>query len=566
MRWILLYIYITMANAMDRINLFDFWTDLFRPLPRNPREGFMPDYTPLDQEEFDFVIVGAGSAGCVLANRLTELQNWRVLLIEAGGNENFFSDIPIFASFLSMTPMNWMYSSEPEEKACKGLRGNVCFLPRGKVLGGSSVLNFLIYQRGHPDDYDDWAKMGNNGWSYSEVLPYFKKSENIKINSLRNSTYHGRGGYLDIEYAPFNCPLEQLFKKAGEELGYEWRDPNGEQVIGFSKPQATMRNGRRCSTSKAFLEPIRYRSNLKVSKHTIVDKILIDPLTKTAYGVELIKEKKRLKVRALKEVILAAGSIGSAQLLMVSGIGPEEHLREMKIEPVVNLPVGYNLQDHVTFSGNAFIVNDSSLTMNDMVAASPLSAIAYLTGRGPLTLPGGAAGLAFVRSAFATDDHSTTRPDIELVMGSGSLAGDLLGILRSLLGVTDQWYYRVYSSLPMNVRQSTFALNPVLIRPRSIGRIKLRSSNFSDHPSILMNYFDDPKDLKALVNGMRLIQQVIGTSPFQKYETRLHDVPFPGCEDLLFDSDQYWECAIMQTAITLDHQVITIFIFFVLKS
>ncbi|CAH0405863.1 unnamed protein product [Chilo suppressalis] len=555
MQWILLSLYIAMANAMETTNLFDFWTDLFRPLPRNPREGFMSDYTPIDQEEFDFIIVGAGSAGCVLANRLTEIPEWKILLIEAGGNENFFSDIPIFAAFLSTTPMNWMYNSEPEQKACRDLRGNVCFLPRGKVLGGSSVLNFLIYQRGHPDDYDDWAKMGNHGWSYSEVLPYFKKSENIKISSLRNSTYHGRGGYLDIEYAPYKSPLERLFKRAGEELGYEWRDPNGEQVIGFSKPQATMRNGRRCSTSKAFLEPIRFRRNLKVSKHSMVNKILIDPRTKTSYGVELTKQMKRIRVRALREVILAAGSIGSAQLLMVSGVGPEEHLREMEIEPVVNLPVGYNLQDHVTFSGNAFIVNDSSLTVNDMLAASPLSAIAYLAGRGPLTLPGGAAGLAFTRSPYAMDDHSPTRPDIELVMGGGSLAGDLLGILRSLLGVTDQWYYRMYSSLPMRVRQNTFSINPVLIRPRSIGRLKLRSGNFSDHPSIKMNYFDDPKDLKALVNGVRLIQQVIGTSAFQQYETRLHDVPFPGCENVLFDSDQYWECAIMQTAITLDHQV-----------
>lgn len=293
MRWILIWIQITVVIALDASKLFDFWTDIFRPLPRSPREGFVPDYTPNNLEEFDFIVIGAGSAGCILANRLSEISEWKVLLIEGGGNENFFSDVPIFAPFLSTTPMNWGYSSEPEQRACRDLRGNVCFLPRGKVLGGSSVLNFLIYQRGHPDDYDDWAKMGNQGWSYSEILPYFKKSENIRISDLKNSSYHGRGGYLDIDYAPYKSPLEVLFRKAGEELGYKWRDPNGEHVIGFSKPQATMRNGRRCSTSKAFLEPIRYRRNLKVTKNSIVQKIMIDPITKTAIGVEFNKGRIR---------------------------------------------------------------------------------------------------------------------------------------------------------------------------------------------------------------------------------------------------------------------------------
>lgn len=292
MRWVLFFLSITGINCQIA-QVFDFWTNLFRPLPRNTNEGFLPDYTPENNEEFDFVVVGAGSAGCVIANRLTEISQWRVLLIEAGGNENFFSDVPIFASFISITPMNWGYTSEPEAKACKDLRGNVCYLPRGKVLGGSSVLNFLIYQRGHPDDYNDWVRMGNEGWSYSEILPYFKKSENIKINELKNSSYHGRGGYLDIDYAPYRSPLETAFKNAGQELGYEWRDPNGKKVIGFSKPQATMRNGRRCSTSKAFLEPIRFRPNLKVTKYSTVTKILIDPSTKTAYGVEFQKGNKR---------------------------------------------------------------------------------------------------------------------------------------------------------------------------------------------------------------------------------------------------------------------------------
>ncbi|XP_068628692.1 glucose dehydrogenase [FAD, quinone]-like isoform X2 [Battus philenor] len=557
MHWIFSILITTLcvASAQEFTNLFDFWTNLFRPIPRNPKEGFVPDYNPKDLEEFDFIIVGAGSAGCVLANRLTEVYHWKVLVLEAGGNENFFSDVPIFAPFLSLTPMNWGYNSEHEQKACKDLRGKVCFMPRGKVLGGSSVLNFLIYQRGHPEDYNDWARMGNVGWSYQEILPYFKKSENIRIDELKNSTYHGTGGYLDIDYATFSSPLQTAFKEAGEELGFEWNDPNGEKVIGFSKPQATIRKGRRCSTSKAFLEPVRFRKNLKISKYSTVIKLLIVPTTKKVFGVELIKGGERRRVIARREVILAAGTIGSAQLLMLSGIGPEEHLTEVGIKTIVNLPVGYNLQDHVTFSGNAFIVNDSNLCVNDLTAASPLSAAAYLAGKGPLTIPGGATGLAFTRTSVASD-LSEGRPDIELVMGAGSLAGDFLGILRSLLGITDQWYWKVYGTLPPDVKQRTFAMNPVLIRPRSIGRLKLRSSRFSDHPKIHPNYFDHPDDIRALREGVRLVQKVIATNPFQRFATRIHDVPFPGCEEFLFDTDDYWECAIMQTSITLDHQSI----------
>lgn len=253
-------------------------------------------------------------------------------------------------------------------------------------------------------------------------------------------------------------------------------------------------------------------------------------------------------------MILAAGSIGSAQLLMLSGVGPKKHLEEMNIDVLADLPVGYNLQDHITFSGNAFIVNETKICVNELTAASPLAAAAYLGGAGPLTLPGGAAGLAFIKTNFSTD-YAINRPDIELVMGAGSLAGDLFGVLRSLLGITDKWYWQVYGSLPPKVRQRTFAMNPVLIRPKSIGRLMLRSANFSDHPKINPNYFDDIHDLQTMVEGVRWVEKVIGTKAFQRYGTRLHDTPFPGCENVDFDSDDYWKCAIMQTSITLDHQV-----------
>lgn len=187
------------------------------------------------------------------------------------------------------------------------------------MLGGTSVLNFMIYTRGNRRDYDNWSYLGNNGWSYDEVLPYFIKTENVKIPHLRNSPYRGRNGYLDVEHSPNTSPLHQSFAEAGREMGYNYNDPNGPEQLGFSLAQATMRDGKRCSAAKAYIRSVIHRKNLHISLKSWVTKVVIDPFTKAAIGVEFVKNRRTYFIRARKEVILSAGTIGSAQLLLLSG-------------------------------------------------------------------------------------------------------------------------------------------------------------------------------------------------------------------------------------------------------
>lgn len=265
-------------------------------------------------------------------------------------------------------------------------------------MGGTSVINFLIYQRGHRRDYDLWASLGNAGWSYDEVLPYFMKSERLNIPELNGSPYHGMDGYLDVQYAKYKTELVNAFINAGKEIGYENTDPNGDSLLGFGRAQATMRNGRRCSAAKAFLRPIIHRRNLHISMKSRVTKIVINPYTKTAEAVEFVKNHKRYRIRATKEIILSAGTIASPQLLLLSGVGPSEHLRQHGIPVINDLQVGYNLQDHVAVNGLEFLVT-KPVTVSEVNVQNPIHILNYVwNGRGPYSIPGGAEALAFVKT------------------------------------------------------------------------------------------------------------------------------------------------------------------------
>lgn len=233
-----------------------------------------------------------------------------------------------------------------------------CNWPRGKVIGGSSVLNYMLYVRGNQMDYNNWAIEGNPGWGYHDVLQYFKKSEDNQNPSLTQSPYHSIGGYLTVSEAPYKTPLANAFIAAGREMDYNICDINGEHQLGFMIPQGTIRRGTRCSTAKAFLTPARLRKNLHVSINTHVTRLIIDPYTKITTGVKMMKNNKLYTVKAKKEVLLSAGSINSAQLLMLSGIGPINHLSKMGIPIIADLDVGQNLQDHIGFGGLTFLINE----------------------------------------------------------------------------------------------------------------------------------------------------------------------------------------------------------------
>lgn len=227
------------------------------------------------------------------------------------------------------------------------MNGGRCNWPRGKVLGGSSVLNYMLYLRGNKKDYEDWEAMGNTGWGYKDALYYFKKSEDNTNPYLTSTPYHSTGGYLTVGEAPFHTPLAAAFVQAGVEMGYENTDLNGEKGTGFMIAQGTIRQGSRCSSAKAFLRPARLRPNLHIAMHAHVTRLMIDPKTKRAFGVEFIRDRKIHYIRASKEVIVSAGSVNSPQILMLSGIGPKAELAKHKIPLIKDAPVGLNLQDHI---------------------------------------------------------------------------------------------------------------------------------------------------------------------------------------------------------------------------
>ncbi|MFT5636027.1 MAG: choline dehydrogenase, partial [Cognaticolwellia sp.] len=296
----------------------------------------------LSQTQFDFIIIGAGSAGATLAARLTENSQFSVCLIEAGGKDkNPFIHIPFGLAFLSrLTNLGWQYNTEPQSQ----LNNRKLFWPRGKVLGGSSSLNAMCYIRGVPEDYDRWSDMGAKGWDWQTVLPYFKKSEKQQHGE---SELHGADGYLSVSDLRHTNPLSNTFVDAAEEIGLsKVSDFNSREREGLGFYQVTQENGQRCSSAKGYLTPALTRPNLTVLTKALVEKIQINEGVAT--GVKLQLDGQPIELTASKEVLLSAGAINSPQVLMLSGIGPKEHLAQKGIETKTDLPgVGQNLQDHL---------------------------------------------------------------------------------------------------------------------------------------------------------------------------------------------------------------------------
>lgn len=430
-----------------------------------------------------------------------------------------------------------------------------CGCPRGKALGGSSVINYMIYNRGNKNDYDRWAAAGNKGWSWSEVLPYFLRSERSTLENLRNSRNHNRNGWLNVEHNQFRTQLAEGFVKAHKYLGKNEIDYNSGEQLGVSYLQATTNKGKRHSAFKAFLEPILGRSNLHIMVNTRVTKVLIDPKTKTATGVVLLRDRKRRQVRARKEVILSAGSFSSPQLLILSGVGAKRDLTRLGIPLIKELPVGKLMYDHISHLGPTFVVNTTGQSLNTDRTLNLNVILEYLGGKGILTVPGGVEALSFFKTKYGNTRGSSV-PDLELIFVAGGFHSDQgAGISRGIR-IKESIYKQVYGSLE-DTNIDTFSIMPMIFHPKSVGYIELKSANIFHWPRLYPNFLKHPDDVETLLEGIKLSLKLAQTPPFQHFGARLHSIPLPSCAHLHFGSDNYWRCSIRTISSTLHHQIST---------
>ena len=497
-------------------------------------------------KSYDFIILGAGSAGCVLANRLSANPNFNVCLIEAGSKDSDLRlHVPLGFAFLGKeSKYSWNYNTEPQKEFEKvtltepatsviDSTGGVHqiepeseehrrgYQPRGKTLGGSSSINAMLYVRGHKWDYDHWAELGNDGWSYDEVLPYFKKAEH---NEVFDNNFHGQGGPLNVSQIRHkNKSVDDFVKTGSSVFGFN-EDFNGNDQEGIGYYQTTQKDGKRCSTAKAYLIPALERENLTVLTDTHVDKININ--NNKADGVACIdQEGNPFTINASKEVILSSGAFGSPQILLRSGVGPKEEIIKHGIEHKIDLPgVGKNLQDHIDYVSvhKHQSLNLIGFSLGTIFFRFPLEIIKYILAKtGMFTSTVAEAG-GFIRSRNDIDV-----PDIQLHFAPGM--------------VVDHGRQQLWGT--------GISCHTCLLRPKSRGEVTLNSSSAFEDPKIDPKFLSHPDDVRDMIAGYKKMMKVMNKAPLSKYTSKHVLNPI----DL--DDDEDIEKAIRSEADTVYHPV-----------
>lgn len=468
--------------------------------------------------EFDFIVVGAGSAGCALANRLSESGKHSVALLEAGPKDsNPWIHIPVgYFRTMDNPRSDWRYNTQADP----GIAGRSIPWPRGRVLGGSSSINGLLYVRGQPEDYDGWAQMGCSGWGWNDVLPFFKRSESWEGED--NTGLRGKSGPLSVQHSRLKRDIVDTWLDAAVAAGYP-RNPdyNGKDQEGVGHFQLTMNGGRRCSSAAAYLTPYRDRKNLHVITDIQTEKVLIED--GRAVGVRARQNGKMQDLKARREVILSAGAIGSPQILMLSGIGDAEELKSNGIEVKVDLKgVGKNLQDHLqarpVFKTNLSTIN----TETSNIFKQAMIGLQYvLTQRGPMTMAA-SLGTGFLK----TEDHLST-PDIQFHI--------------------QPWSADKPADGPHKF--SAFTASVLQLRPESTGHLSLTSASMDDHPEIHPNYLATETDCRTIVKGIQIARKIARTEPLKSHVTEEH-APGPG---VAFDDEEATLDWARRSSVTIYH-------------
>ncbi|XP_063618707.1 ecdysone oxidase-like [Cydia splendana] len=489
-----------------------------------------PQAIVLDEAEYDFIIVGAGTAGCVLANRLSEVAEWRVLLIEAGGDPPVESQLPGLYYYIIGSRLDWNYQTVNDGYSSQAHKNKSIKLTRGKMLGGSSSANLMLHVRGNPEDFNSWAR-NSPGWGWDTALKYFIKSENMKDDKIMNSRFrkfHGTGGPMGVTRKS-DPERNQLYFNAFRELGYEiLLDANSDKQLVFSEGQYIVADGVRQSTATAFLGPISHRPNLHVLKYTLVTKVIMDGVT--AVGVEALTDAgKTITIKANKEVILSAGAINTPQILMLSGIGPRKHLKEFDIDVIADLPVGENLHDHITapvyFTAERSEPEDAPLDLHGVGAT--------ITG-------------------YVSLDKSKAVPDYQVSAYPTDSGKDALWYCGSVYHLDDEVCDALDKALA-GFKSLFTEIN--LIQPVSRGHVRLLSKDPTHPPEIYLGYYKNDTDLDIHARSIQDYLRVLNTTSLKRIGVKVVDLQLKGCAGVIFGSHDYWRCYAREIACTVWHPV-----------
>lgn len=468
--------------------------------------------------EFDYVVVGAGSAGCAVANRLSESGRYSVALLEAGGKDtNPWIHIPVgYFKTMGNPKTDWQYKTQADP----GINGRAIPWPRGRVLGGSSSINGLLYVRGQAEDFDGWRQMGNTGWGWDDVLPYFQRSE--KWKGANGCELRGKSGPLSVSPTALKRDIVDKWIDAAVDAGYTKNpDYNGKDQEGVGYFQLTMDKGRRCSSAVAYLKPVRDRKNLTVITHTQVKKLILDGTRVTS--INAVRKGQDISIKVRNEVILSAGAIGSPQILMLSGIGAADELKPLGITSHKNLPgVGKNLQDHLQarpiFKTDLSTIN---IETNNIFKQSMIALEYAIKRTGPMTMA------ASLGTGFLKTDKRMATPDIQFHIQPFSANNAVEG------------------THPF----SAFTASVLQMRPESAGHLKLTSANYLDHPEIHPNYLATETDQRTIVKGIQIARKIAKHSPLAKHITQEYA---PGLDVAMDDYDATLKWA-RDTSVTIYH-------------